>query len=189
MKPANGVSLPWWSYCSFYPPSEIALKTPRLPASQWLHWMRKCLSLLHPMPQRVQHKPLKCISTNSLLESHLCHDTQEHLPLRMPYQKEAVDKKQWQHYLCHISLGYLFMRCFPMFHFRRRNAREVINDSSVIINVLGSCNTRTLQTQLNWTSKTFCMFWFLKNKQQIFSWVLLFFCLFVFEWEYQVLKA
>lgn len=80
--------------------------------------------------------------------------------------------------LLHVPLGYQFMSYFPMFHFRR----EVINERFIIINILGSCNTRTLRTQLNWASKTFYMFWFLKT-QTDFSWVLLF--LFVFEWEYQ----
>lgn len=80
------------------------------------------------------------------------------------HQKQAVDKNQWQHYLRYVPLGYQFMTYFPVFHCRRRNAREIINDRSIIINILGSCNTRTLWTQLNWTSKTFYMFWFFKNK-------------------------
>lgn len=96
------------------------------------------------------------------------------------HQKQAVHKNQWQHYLHHVTLGYQFMTYFPMLHFRRGNAREVINDRSIIIIILGSCNTRTLQTQLIWTSKAFHMFWFLKNKQQVSSQLLPF--LFVCFW-------
>lgn len=33
------------------PPSETALSNSELPASQWLRWMRKCLSPSHPMPE------------------------------------------------------------------------------------------------------------------------------------------
>lgn len=48
----QSLSPPWWLHHSVYSPSsEIALNNPGLPASQWLHWMRKCLSLLHPMPE------------------------------------------------------------------------------------------------------------------------------------------
>lgn len=60
-----------------------------------------------------------------------------------------------QRALLHAPLGYQLMSYFPMFHFRRRNAKEVINERSIIINILGRCNTRTLRTQLNWASKTF----------------------------------
>lgn len=136
------------------------------------------LSLLHPMPEVLKGSNISPWSalvqtpywkvTSAMIPNSIYHWG---CPTSPP--EGSSGQKQWQHYLCHILLDHQFMSYFPIFHFRRRNAREVINDSS-IINVLGSCNTRTLSPQMNWTSKTFYMLWFLKNQQQIFSWCVLF---------------
>lgn len=50
--PTESVSTLMVASISFYPPSsETGSSNPELPASQWLCWMRKCLSSLHPKPE------------------------------------------------------------------------------------------------------------------------------------------
>ena len=166
---------------SFYPApsSEIATNNPGLPASTWLNlilgstgWQNTFLPyILCPRSsQGATQALLKCFGTNSCTRKVTSAPTPNSIyhcwstvDAPAAHQQQAADKIQWWHYLGLIPLGYQYITYLPTFHFRKGNAREVINGRSTTINILRSCNTR-VWTQLNWIGKTLYLFWFLKTK-------------------------